>query len=151
MASLFRKEKFPKTSKQTLAHTSLTKMVPWGAIKKEVGSGYWVCNCAAVFSPRSTLQPSPSLLPWTLTCMDCILEFLGFWLSVWFSQWEPGRRLEEMKKGGQGIFPQLSPWRKTWPVLLTKDHNFSKMVLYINFFSRSRWPFSSPSLRLMEF
>lgn len=101
MASLFRKEKFSKISKQTLALMSLTKMVPWVAIKKEkaweVDIEYAVVQ---QFSPpRSTLQPSPSLLPWKLTCMDCILEFLGFWLSVWFSQWEarqkPGGNEEE--------------------------------------------------------
>lgn len=53
-------------------------------------------------SPRSTLQPSSSFLPWILICMDCVLEFLGFWLSVWFSQWEAREEAGGNEEGWSG-------------------------------------------------
>ena len=69
---------------------SLTKMAPWGAVKKEeaweVDIEYAVVQWYSL--PRSTLQPLPSFLPWKLICMDCIIEFLGLWLPVWFGPWE---------------------------------------------------------------
>lgn len=103
MASLFRKDKIFKTFKQTLAHVSLTKMVLWGVIKKEktweVDIKYAIVQQYSL--PRSILQP-PSLLPWKLTCMDCILEFLGFWLSVWFSQWKARQEVGGNEKGRLG-------------------------------------------------
>ena len=52
VASLFRKEKFSKTSKQALAHMSLTKMV-FGELLKRKKHGKWILS----------IQLCSSLLP----------------------------------------------------------------------------------------